>query len=79
MTVHTTLNVTGKPAQFGRGVMTEVGGKLIGIFATNLADMLSSRRCSAAGRAAAGGCGRAADPETAADPRPSPRPRQPGT
>ena len=24
--VHTTLNVTGKPAQFGRGVMAEVGG-----------------------------------------------------
>ena len=42
VTVHTTLNVTGKPAQFGRGVMNEVGGKLIGIFATNLADMLAN-------------------------------------
>jgi carbon monoxide dehydrogenase subunit G len=40
--VHTTLNVTGKPAQFGRGVMTEVGGKLIGIFADNLAAMLAA-------------------------------------
>src|ERR1700730_16078137 len=40
--VHTTLNVTGRPAQFGRGVMAEVGGKLIGIFASNLADMLSA-------------------------------------
>ena len=40
--VHTTLNVTGRPAQFGRGVMAEVGGKLIGIFATNLASMLSA-------------------------------------
>jgi len=39
--VHTTLNVTGKPAQFGRGVMTEVGGRLIGIFAGNLAAMLA--------------------------------------
>src|ERR1700729_602572 len=38
--VHTTLNVTGRPAQFGRGFMAEVGGKLIGIFASNLADML---------------------------------------
>src|SRR5262249_1502363 len=37
--VHTTLNVTGRPAQFGRGVMAEVGGKLIGTFASNLADM----------------------------------------
>jgi carbon monoxide dehydrogenase subunit G len=40
--VHTTLNVTGRPAQFGRGVMAEVGGKLIGIFASNLADMLAA-------------------------------------
>ena len=48
--VHTTLNVTGRPAQFGRGVMAEVGGKLIGIFATNLADMLTAE--STAGRPA---------------------------
>jgi len=34
--------VTGRPAQFGRGVMAEVGGKLIGIFASNLADMLAA-------------------------------------
>ncbi len=40
--VHTTLNVTGRPAQFGRGVMAEVSGKLIGVFATNLADMLAA-------------------------------------
>jgi carbon monoxide dehydrogenase subunit G len=42
--VHTTLNVTGKPAQFGRGVMAEVGGKLIGIFADNLAAMLAAEQ-----------------------------------
>jgi carbon monoxide dehydrogenase subunit G len=42
VTVHTNLNVTGKPAQFGRGVMVEVGGKLIGIFADNLAAMLAA-------------------------------------
>jgi carbon monoxide dehydrogenase subunit G len=40
--VHTTLNVTGRPAQFGRGVMAEVGSKLIGIFASNLANMLTA-------------------------------------
>jgi carbon monoxide dehydrogenase subunit G len=40
--VHTSLNVTGKPAQFGRGVMSEVSGKLIGIFAANLASMLTA-------------------------------------
>jgi carbon monoxide dehydrogenase subunit G len=48
VTVHTNLNVTGKPAQFGRGVMTEVGGKLIGIFADNLAAMLAAEPAGAA-------------------------------
>jgi carbon monoxide dehydrogenase subunit G len=42
VTVHTTLNVTGRPAQFGRGVMADVSGKLIGIFANNLAEMLAA-------------------------------------
>ena len=40
--VHTSLNVTGRPAQFGRGVMADVSGKLIGIFADNLASMLAA-------------------------------------
>jgi carbon monoxide dehydrogenase subunit G len=48
VTVHTTLSVTGKPAQFGRGVMTEVGGRLIGIFADNLAAMLAAEAPGAA-------------------------------
>src|SRR5579875_294181 len=42
VTVHTTLNVTGRPAQFGRGVMADVSSKLIGIFAANLAEMLAA-------------------------------------
>jgi uncharacterized protein len=42
--VKTTLNVTGRPAQFGRGVMAEVGGKLIGVFASNLAGMLAAEQ-----------------------------------
>jgi carbon monoxide dehydrogenase subunit G len=33
VTVLTDLNITGKPAQFGRGVMVDVGNKLIGQFA----------------------------------------------
>src|SRR5215469_12064178 len=41
VTVRTTLNVTGKPAQFGRGVMNEVGGRLLNIFAENLAATLA--------------------------------------
>ena len=31
--VRTTMTVTGRPAQFGRGVMAEVGGRIIGKFA----------------------------------------------
>src|ERR1700761_6180492 len=42
VTVHTSLNVTGRPAQFGRGVMADVSAKLIGVFADNLADMLAT-------------------------------------
>jgi hypothetical protein len=35
------MNVTGRPAQFGRGVMVEVGGKLVEQFATNLAKLIA--------------------------------------
>ncbi len=41
VTMHTTMNVTGRPAQFGRGVMVEVGGKLVEQFAANLATLIS--------------------------------------
>jgi carbon monoxide dehydrogenase subunit G len=41
VTMHTSMNVTGRPAQFGRGVMVEVGGKLVEQFATNLAKLIS--------------------------------------
>ena len=41
VTMHTTMNVTGKPAQFGRGVMVEVGGKLVEQFAANLARLIA--------------------------------------
>jgi carbon monoxide dehydrogenase subunit G len=46
--VHTDLNITGKPAQFGRGVMVDVGNKLIGQFADCLAGKLSEPDDSAA-------------------------------
>ncbi|MGH3381012.1 MAG: SRPBCC domain-containing protein [Actinoallomurus sp.] len=42
VTVHTKLNITGRPAQFGRNIMAEVGGKLIGRFADNLAAEITS-------------------------------------
>jgi carbon monoxide dehydrogenase subunit G len=41
VTMHTSMNVTGRPAQVGRGVMVEVGGKLVEQFATNLAKLIS--------------------------------------
>jgi carbon monoxide dehydrogenase subunit G len=56
--VATDLNVTGKPAQFGRGMISEVGGKILDSFAANLADMLgaaSSVDKSAAGAAKSSG------------------------
>ena len=42
VTVHTDLAVTGRPAQFGRGVMADVGGKLIGQFADCLSAELGA-------------------------------------
>ena len=42
VTVTTDLQITGKPAQFGRGVMVEVGNKLLGRFADCLAGELGS-------------------------------------
>src|SRR6478735_12570713 len=42
VTVTTDLAITGKPAQFGRGVMEEVGNKLLGRFADCLAEEIGS-------------------------------------
>jgi carbon monoxide dehydrogenase subunit G len=39
--VATELKITGRPAQFGRGMLSDVGGKLIGQFADCLAGKLS--------------------------------------
>ncbi len=46
--VDTDLNVTGKPAQFGRGVLADVSGKLVGQFAACLADEIRSGPLAAA-------------------------------
>jgi carbon monoxide dehydrogenase subunit G len=46
--VQTDLNITGKPAQFGRGVMVDVGNKLLGQFADCLAGKLGDADASAA-------------------------------
>jgi carbon monoxide dehydrogenase subunit G len=59
--VLTDLNITGRPAQFGRGVMTDVGNKLLGQFADKLAAQLGegtaegqAERAETAAAAAAG-------------------------
>ena len=46
------MNVTGRPAQFGRGVMVEVGGKLVDQFAVNLAKLLAGEQAGGASPAA---------------------------
>ncbi|MFC7496006.1 MULTISPECIES: SRPBCC family protein [unclassified Nocardioides] len=40
--VETELDLTGKPAQFGRGIITDVSNRLIGTFATNLEGLLTA-------------------------------------
>jgi carbon monoxide dehydrogenase subunit G len=42
VSIHTSLNVTGRPAQFGRSLLPEVSGKLIDQFAANLAALIGS-------------------------------------
>jgi carbon monoxide dehydrogenase subunit G len=69
VTVHTTLNVTGRPAQFGRGVMAEVGGKIIEKFAANLAAELAGGSPPEASVATGNGAG-----PGAATPSPAPVP-----
>ncbi|WP_405804165.1 SRPBCC family protein [Streptomyces sp. NBC_00210] len=46
--VLTDLTITGRPAQFGRGVMAEVGDKLIGRFADCLSGQLANKEPAAA-------------------------------
>src|SRR6201987_2018943 len=48
VSIHTSLNVTGRPAQFGRSLLPEVSGKLIAQFATNLEALIASDSAAAA-------------------------------
>lgn len=82
VTVQTDLNVTGKPAQFGRGMMQDVGDKLLGQFADCLEKKLSgaseaesaatgsteSARAEAAGATAATQATESADVAAGAEP-----------
>jgi carbon monoxide dehydrogenase subunit G len=69
--VHTDLTVTGKVAQFGRGVMAEVSEKLLGQFVDNLEAKVLSQVASAPASAEAAAPQAAA---AAAEPGPSSTP-----
>jgi carbon monoxide dehydrogenase subunit G len=45
--IHTSLNVTGRPAQFGRSLLPEVSGKLIAQFASNLEALITADNTAA--------------------------------
>jgi len=67
--VNTDLAITGKPAQFGRGVMVDVGNKLIGQFADCLAGKLAKPTGPAAdGPAAAAPAAVSGPPPAASQP-----------
>ncbi len=57
VSIHTSLNVTGRPAQFGRSLLPEVSGKLIQQFAENLEALIDATAAGAPaeGTEAAGG------------------------
>jgi carbon monoxide dehydrogenase subunit G len=50
--IHTSLNVTGRPAQFGRSLLPEVSGKLIAQFASNLEALIAADSSTAGNTAA---------------------------
>ncbi|GAA0599153.1 SRPBCC family protein [Actinomadura livida] len=54
VTVHTKLNVTGRPAQFGRNILAEVGSKIISRFAKALEEELESSGTESSGAGAEG-------------------------
>jgi uncharacterized protein len=61
VTVTTDLTITGKPAQFGRGVMADVGTRIIDTFAERLADMVGADEGAGAPEAVASADGRGED------------------
>jgi len=53
--VHTDLSITGKVAQFGRGVMADVSGKLMDQFAENLQELLAEEQTGGVADASSNG------------------------
>lgn len=77
VTVHTDLRVTGKPAQFGRNVLSEVGAKLIDRFAECLAGQLSDTSQDSAPATSAASRAEQAAPAAPTTPAPEPEHREP--
>jgi carbon monoxide dehydrogenase subunit G len=81
VSVRTDLAITGKPAQFGRGVMQDVSDKLLGQFVACLEQRLTAPEPQAATPEPPSGAGHPApdgDPTSAAPaPPPPPRPARP--
>jgi len=76
VSIHTSLNVTGRPAQFGRSLLPEVSGKLIAQFASNLEALIASDNAPTAtpeaDGTAADSSGKAAAASAAVKPAPVP-------
>ncbi|MYW42754.1 SRPBCC family protein [Streptomyces sp. SID161] len=75
VTVRTDLTVTGRPAQFGRGVLAEVGDRLVGQFASCLAERLGERPPRPSGEEPAPPP--APQPPSGGEPAPPPAPQPP--
>jgi hypothetical protein len=85
-TVRTDLSITGKPAQFGRGMISEVGGRILDSFADCLAQKLAPEPKTAPEPEAApepetvpdtaAGPENAAESEKAAEPQTAPKTSQ---
>jgi hypothetical protein len=68
------LTVTGKAAQFGRGVMADVSKRLIDQFAGNLETVILTRKAAVTGTAAGTIAGSAAAEGVATEAAPAPAP-----
>jgi carbon monoxide dehydrogenase subunit G len=69
----TDLQITGRQAQFGRGIMQDVAGRMLGQFAQRFEDyLLEGDPAEATSSAAAGGDGKDQAPRASAPPRQAP-------
>ncbi|EAQ00237.1 hypothetical protein JNB_08699 [Janibacter sp. HTCC2649] len=75
VSVDTDLAITGKPAQFGRGVMQDVSDKLLGQFVACIESQFDAPEATEPAEAPAEVEARAGTETVAAEPSPSPRPR----